>query len=291
MSAADTHEQSDNLLRYAPAGVRQPHDDGPIRPVLERLSRGASDSGGARFALPPVEQTGRVSNRGVRWSLVVACTVAAGASAGLAVAAFAWMAPVQHEAPQPKTVDLTPKQVQTVSFKQQDRLADEAPVASQPDVPAAATQANASAQDGDATVNQTQTAAAAPSPLPAQAGKTIAPKDLIALWSGVPSDTAAQPADAAAPAQPAAASADDPPVDTPKAKPTHHRRAHARHRTHHGRRHVAHAQHAPVETAAPQTQEASAQPTGTPLQSAWQSLFGHPVASSGPASNAQAAFQ
>jgi hypothetical protein len=223
--------------------------------------------------------------------------VTAGASAGLAFAAFAWFAPAPHEPTQRQTIDLAPKRVQTVSFKQEEMPSETAPASSpsRTDVPANDMPANAPVREAQADAAAGTGEAVAESAEPTvgtaagQSRKAIGPKELIALWSGVPSDVTAQSPSNAPPVQAADASGDEPahPAD---ATPAHQTQAHVRHSHHHTRRHVAHKKEAPTETAPP-TQETDAQPAANPLQSAWQTLFGHPVAGSSPATDTRAALQ
>jgi hypothetical protein len=301
MSVMEADDQdSGTVLHYAPRHVRLPAEERSIRPILERLSRGENEVRTESRPEPvriehliPLE----APRRKFGWQLIACSALSAGLSAGLAVLAIVWFAPGKTEFTRIDAAQLDPKAVRTVSFKQ-----DAPPVA------AAATTAAAAPAESDL---QKQAPEAAPPiqpkevPPPSKAeirdrkpeaqDHQIAPKELLALWSGVPADVAADvPAEPAAeaPAPPAANAAElavdeadqTPARETPVRAATHTRRhPQARHRTHAARVHVARTQ----QEAQSATAAASTNANAAPLQSAFQSLFSRSAAGAQPSQQQQ----
>jgi hypothetical protein len=303
MSALKTSDDTrpTNPFRHAPPRARMPQDDGTIRPILERLSRGESAYAPLQQAMPagvdPVE-TGR-GRRGA-WAFIGCAALSAMLSAGVAIGAVSWLgsgsriasasasAPAATESKPAEVVDLGPKTVRTLSFKPDTAPKADAIVKEQASIAPAADPAPATPP---ALAAAAPAAEASPAPQPAQTASVDAstdgvtnpllsaspptpPKELLAHWSGVPATVgAAQPAETPAP-PPREAKEDTPTAAA--AESTHHRAAsrashrHARvHRRHHARTQTAHVQAAPAQQ--PASPQATAQPANA-LQ-AFQSLF------------------
>jgi hypothetical protein len=264
-------------LHYAPRHLRAP-EERSIRPILERLSRG---EGGAP-AETKTETNVHVPmefdppRKAIGWRLFATCALSAGLSAGLAVFAIGWLAQ-NKELTRIDAIQLDPKFVHTVSFK--------------PDAPAA--KQNAAAAAPSETDLQKQTPESAPpiqpkeAPPPSRAearNNQIAPKELLALWSGIPADVPAAAEEstsaAATPDEPAAAEYETPPVrETPhRAAPENRRHAHLRHRQHAVNLHVAHRQQPAQSTSA--AQNGNVTPLGSALQSLLQRSASPPAAAS-----------
>jgi hypothetical protein len=303
MSALKTSDDTrpTNPFRYAPPRARMPQDDGTIRPILERLSRGES-------AYAPLQQTMRAgadpaeTSRGRRgaWAFIGCAALSAMLSAGVAIGAVTWLgsgsrtanasasAPAATESKPAEVVDLSPKTVRTLSFKPDTAPKADAIVKEQASIAPAADPAPATPP---ALAAAAPAAEASPAPQPAQTASVDAstdavtnpllsaspptpPKELLAHWSGVPATVgAAQPTEA--PASPPPEAKEDTPTAA-AAESTHHRAAsrashrHARvHRRHHARTQTAHVQAAPAQQ--PASPQATAQPANA-LQ-AFQSLF------------------
>lgn len=265
MSVVETDDRG-TVLHYAPRHVRYPSDEHSIRPILERLSRGENDApvdapaetpGHAPLLLDPPRRTGG-------WELIACSTFSALLSAGLAVVAIGWMAPSKTEPGRIETMQVEPKAVRTNSIQPTQETAQptHAPAKEDTKTEAAATPAQAEA---------------APSTASQPRHDPLAPKELLAMWSGIPAETRADaPADLQA-TRPAAdvsnandAEAEAPPVPRGEHRePRHqaHTRPHRRHRAYAAHRANASEEHATTA----QTSETN------PIQSALQSVFGKPA--------------
>jgi hypothetical protein len=264
MSVMEADEQDGaTVLHYAPRHLRAPEDERSIRPILERLNRGGTDAPAdpqpaARVHVPIELDPPR---KGLGWQMIACSALSAGFSAGLAVLAIGWFAPSKTEPTRIDAIQLDPKFVHTVSFKQ------DAPAAAPNDLQKQAPEAAPPIQPKDA-----------PPPSKAEAhDNQIAPKELLALWSAIPADVLREPAaeeTTSVPAQteePARAEAEMPPVreGSHRSAPENRHYTQARHRHRFARAHATRGQ-ASARSAAPAAETAG----GTPLQSAFQSLFG-----------------
>jgi hypothetical protein len=281
MSVMEADEQDrGTVLHYAPRHLRAP-EERSIRPILERLSRG---EGGAP-AETKTETNVHVPmefdppRKAIGWPLFATCALSAGLSAGLAVFAIGWLAQNKAELTRIDAIQLDPKFVHTVSFK--------------PDAPAAKHDAPTAAPSETDLQKQAPESAPpiqpkeAPPPSKAEAHKDqIAPKELLALWSGIPADVPAAAAAeesasaAATPDEPAPAESETPPVrETPhRAAPENRRHAHLRHRTNVLRVHATRKQQPAQSTAA--AQNGNVTPLGSALQSLLQRSASPPAAAS-----------
>ncbi len=287
MSVMEADDQENGtVLHYAPRHVRLPAEERSIRPILERLSRGESDvRTDSQLDPVPVEHLIPLEEprRKFGWQLIACSALSAGLSAGLAVLAIVWFAPLKTELKTEFTgidaAQLDPKAVRTVSFKQD----------SQPAPQGAATTGAPAAAPAETALQKAPPESAPPiqpkdTPPPSKAEThehQIAPKELLALWSGVPADLPAEPVVEQADA-PEAATVDEarspeaeaPPADNKPQRAAAHPRKQSqeRHRRHYAR---AHAARSPQAEAAPTTTTDNA----SPLQSAIKSLFGQSGAS------------
>jgi hypothetical protein len=259
----DTEQDRGTVLQYAPRHLRFPAEQQSIRPILERLRRGEIDAQDEAQPEPPrVVQTIPLElprNR-IGWQLVTCAVLSAGVSAGLAVLAIAWLAPAKTEFTRIDAIQLDPKSVHTVSFKQNAPAARPSESDLQKSVPESAPPI----QPKDA-----------PPPSKAEAhNDQIAPKELLALWAGIPADLpSAMTGDADAPAPVSAGGPTAAETEAPPAPSSEHRtaapnrRAHVRHRNRVRRtataRTTGQAASAAAQTANPNS-----------LQSSLQSLFG-----------------
>jgi len=292
---ADDRE-SGTVLHYAPRHVRLPAEERSIRPILERLSRGESDVR-TDSQLEPVRVEHLVPLEAPRrkfgWQLIACSALSAGLSAGLAVLAIVWFAPGKPEVKtevtrvdaarvDPKAVSaveatqVDPKAVRTVSFKQ------DAPPAATTGVPA---ETALQKEPPEAAPPIQPKDAPPPSKAQAHDDHQIAPKELLALWSGVPADLPAAPvveqADVPAAATPAnvddgrTAEAEALPPEKPHRAVAHPRRhAQVRHRLHAARAHAPRVQ----QQVQPAAAAASASANAAPPQSVFQSLFSRSAA-------------
>lgn len=270
MSVMEADEQDrGTILHYAPRHVRLPAEERSIRPILERLSRGESDGivGPQRQPEPArLEQTIplEMPRPRIGRQILLCSLLSAGLSAGLVVLATGWFAPAKTEATRFDTVQLDPKSVRTVSFKPETPVAATTPTES--DLQKQAPEAAPPIQPKDP----------APPSKPESRADQIAPKELLALWSGIPADVSGSEAVAEA-APPAPADVAETARDEVEAVPTHEAPPPARTHRHHSQAHrrtqaargrSARAQHR-AQPAPAATQNADA----APLQSALQSLF------------------
>jgi hypothetical protein len=304
MSALETSddERPTNPLRYAPRPARMPQDDGTIRPILERLSRGENAYAPPQHGMPPgidLPDTGR--RKRSTWAFIGCAALSAMLSAGIAIGAVAWLgsgsrtasasasAPAATESKHAEAIDLGPKTVHTLSFKPDavkadamvKEIASAAPAAEPAPGPATslAPAVAASAPEASPAPQSVQVASAdasagpVPNPL-LRAAPPMQPKELLARWSGVPATVGAAPAaETPAPAVPTAKNDDESSSSaenrhTRAAHHSSHRHAHAR-RHHQARTQTAHVQAAPAQQTAPQAPAQQA----SPLQTAFQSLF------------------
>lgn len=266
MSVVEADEQDrGTVLYYAPRHVRYPSEERSIRPILERLSRGESSAPADAQAEMPVHAPFPLDppQRTIGRQMIACSALSAGLSAGLAVLAIGWLAPLKPEPAQIESAQLEPKVVRTVSF--QPASAQVSSVADKQDVQ-------------PETAPPPAPAATARPDKPAQRDQ-IAPKELLAMWSGVPSEPQAD----AAVAPPSVTLDGQEPQDA-QAEPAGTARGErveaARPRRAHARRHGHRRAHA-AQRAMPRTASAAveAQTTGSnPLQSALQSVFGRPAA-------------
>jgi hypothetical protein len=253
MSAMEADQQDGGMvLHYAPRHVRHPSEERSVRPILERLRRGESGEAAnvpaepAPLALEPPRRAG--------WELIACSAASALLSAGLGVLAIGWLAPVQTEPARIDSAQFAPKVVRTVAFQ---RPAPETSTAAAP------TEVQPEARP-------------APAGEPDSRRDQIAPKELLAMWSGIPTETRAEP-----PVEVMTSTAVrdvQPPTEleaeTPTASPAQHR-APARHRQAHAHRNAPRRASVPHRASANTAQAAAAQMTDSnPLQSALQSVFG-----------------
>ena len=264
MSVVETDEQDrGTVVHYAPRHVRYPAEEHSIRPVLERLRRGESDAPPDASVEPGVHTPFPLDppRKTIGWQLIACCVLSAALSAGFAVLAIGWLAPMKTESARIDSTQLDPKIVRTVSFQQP-----------------AANSAGLASEKQDLKPETTPVAAAAEPEAPSKAEPhrdQIAPKELLAMWFGIPPEARAK-----TPAPPSMSSgpeAQEPKVEaeTPHPPRTEHREA-APHRAAHARRHSHHRASAARRSGAAATQAAAAAQTSetNPLQSALQSVFG-----------------
>ena len=139
MSALETSddERPTNPLHFASQPARMPQDDGTIRPILERLSRGGSAYAPPQHGMPvgiDLVDTGRGKRRA--WTFIGCAALSAMLAAGVAIGAVAWLGSGSHtasaSASEPATteskhaeaIDVRPKTVHTLSFKSDAVKAD-----------------------------------------------------------------------------------------------------------------------------------------------------------------------
>jgi hypothetical protein len=269
-------ERRENLLRYAPRRPSHAHDDGSIRPILQRLSRGDGESAHHASRIVAASRADDAARKSFYGPLLVGCALSAGVSAGLALLAIGWFGAGAADVKQSSAVDLNPKSVQTISFKQEKPASEASPAVSD----------TTAVQAEPATIERPLSAvtptlepvvnsgAGAEQKLLPWAAKSI---ELSSQgWQEWPRATTAEakPSDTAGTREPPAAAA-PPPVGHPAARHAS-RHAHPRHHTHHVRRHGPRARAQAAQQVPP---IGAPQATPSAPQSAWQSLFGHPVPS------------
>ena len=258
MSVVETDDRDrGTVLHYAPRHVRHPSEDRSIRPILERLRRGESDASGDVHMQTPPQVVFDRPRRSSGWELVACSTLSAVLSAGLALVATEWFAPMRAQPARIESAQLEPKVFNTFPLPQ----------------PAADTSGAGSDKNADTPPAQVAEQDARSK---AQPPGQIAPKDLLAMWSGVPIESYSSAGTQTASAPPSAAvqapeviqnEAPPTPGSEPREAPPR-RHAHARHHSH--RR--AHASPRSGTGNAAQSSESN------PLQSALQSVFGKPAA-------------
>ena len=279
MSVMEADEQdSGTVLHYAPRHLRQP-EECSIRPILQRLSRGEGEAPAETKPETPVHVAIELDapRKAIGWPLFATCALSAGLSAGLAVLAIGWLAPYKAESARIDAIQLDPKSVHTVSFK------PDTPVAKQETLAAAPSESDLQKQAPESSPPIQPKEAPPPSRTETH-DNHVAPKELLALWSGIPADVPPAAAaeettvEAAAPDEPVSAKAETPPArQTPhRAAPESRRHAHPRHRMHVVRVHPAPRRQAAQPAAA--AQSANVTPLGSALQSLFQRSAGSPAA-------------
>lgn len=277
MSVAEADDQHrGTVLHYAPRHVRYPSEERSIRPVLERLRRGESGEPAEAPVEPAVDLAFPLDARHkvFSWQMIACSILSAGLSAGLVVLATGWLAPSKTEVARIDSTRLEPKLaepkiVQTASVQPTQAVAFHSAQASEADT--------AAADKPDVKPE----AVAPPAKTEPQNDRT-APKELLAMWSGVPAE---QPTDtpvapfSVSPAPDVQEAQEEVQAEPPavarseRAEPPPrraHARRHGRARAHTVRRSAAHIR--PAAAAEAQTPETN------PLQSALQSIFGQPNA-------------
>lgn len=267
----DTEQDRGAVLHYAPRRVRFPAEQQSIRPILERLRRSEDDTLADAQAKPlriehaiPLEPP----RKAIGWQLLVCSALSAGLSAALAVLAVGWLAPTNNEFTRIEAIRLDPKSVHTVSFKQDA-----------PAVPRTETDLQKQAPESAPPIQPKD----APPPSKTEAHKDqVTPKELLALWSGIPADLHPDVTANADASAPVSGGTD---AEAPPAAPSEHRtvvptrQAHARHRSHVRRRAV---EHTHARTTGQSASAAAQTANPNSLQSAFQSLFGQPAAGAAP---------
>lgn len=267
----DVEQDRGTVLQYAPRRVRFPADEQSILPILERLNRGEGDASLETWPEPrvPLPIETEPPRRRIGWQLVACSALSAGLSAGLAVLAIGWLAPGKSEFTRIDTIQLDPKAVHTVSFKQ------DPPAGKQEATPLAPSESDLHKQPPES-APPIQPKDEPPPVKPEAHNDQIAPKELLALWSGIPANMPASPmaeetdSAAAANEEGAGAEAEAPPAEAKPHRDERRHHARARHRRHYARAHVTRTEQ-PGQTA---TTPGAQEPASTPLQSAFQSLFG-----------------
>jgi hypothetical protein len=316
VSAMETckDERRENLVPYAPRRPKRMQDDGSIRPILERLSRGDDRGGDAKYDASvvvslPVAHIDAEPQRTAHWPLLVCSVLSAGVSAVVVVLAIGWFGSGGADDKQASAIDPNPKSVQTVSFKEannqtvslkQNKISeppraagDEMPIAKDQSIEsgknyAAAAQRLESALSFDAGIEHSDTNTdveqmprpwvAKPLSLSSQGWQETPTAKQDSSESASTEIATPKPSKTAGGGETSEAVAPSrrEPSQRQNETPRHHsRRGHSRSRTHHARR------HAPRQTQgterAPSSTEAAAQPETTNVwQSTWQSVFGHP---------------
>jgi hypothetical protein len=197
--------------------------------------------------------------------ILLCSLLSAGLSAALAVAAIVWFVPAKTETARLENVQLDPKIVRTVSFKPEASPAPPPPV--EADLQKPAPEAAPPLQPKEP----------APPSKSESRNDQIAPKELLALWSGIPADVPAIPATEAPPpkVEDIAETARDeaePVRERPARSIAHRRHAQVHRRPRPVRVRTARAQQRTQPATSGQAADAA------PLQSALQSLFSRSAA-------------